>query len=77
MGLISFIRGFNEPADMPQAEKDAIMAAALAEHDEYTEALAAELNSPDAAVSDRNEPSPSLGKVAAAVAIGTAIGKRL
>lgn len=39
MGLISFIRDFNKPVDMPQAERDAIMAKALAEYDAEMEAL--------------------------------------
>lgn len=77
MGLISFIRNFNKPVDIPQAEKDAIMAKAVSDYDAEMEALDEWSNDPKNVIQDRSETSPSLGTIAASVAIGTAIGKRL
>lgn len=74
MGLISFIRDFNKPVDIPQVEKDAIMAKAIADYDAEMEALDEWSNDPNNLDLGTQSDSPSFAKLATAAAVGVAVG---
>ncbi len=75
MRLLSFKRGSNKAADISGAERDVIMAKAIAEYDAEMKTIEKWENDPANIQFDCEKNDLSITDIAIGVAVGTAIGR--